>query len=431
MRHNSSFQNVWKATERLATARPTRCPTKNCYTKNRNNNLHPFSSTSDSRKGHGVVVEKHTANKREWSLGRGEKSQISADSTTLLNNPNHSDATALVDKLLIHTRELMGSPRAAAEDGTVADLRKHIVAYSGGVDSSLVFALLNQAKCEETESVYGVLGLSPAVPQDQVQLARQVAKAIGAPLVEVTTTEGSDETYIANEGQACLACKTHLYSALEAVAQHANDEHSKANHNNNSTTATKDTHQHPFFRLYNGTNADDVKDTTRVGLIAAQNFHVQSPLRYTTKHQVRMAARHLGLPNWNVAASPCLRSRLALGVEATQEHLQRIELAEGFVKQELGDVLKETSNLRVRLLAENRARLEIDVDLLSEVEARINHGNRHWESYFVKTLGFESISTRAFQSGSVSKRTDNDTSDAASSKQKLKKDVNNSQEAYA
>jgi PP-loop superfamily ATP-utilizing enzyme len=325
-------------------------------------------------------VENHTA----------KRTAISTEQS--YNNPEHAETTALVDELLSYTRDLMDSPDAKRNSAM-----RHIVAYSGGVDSSLVLALLEHAKIAETETVYGVLGRSPAVPQDQVQLARQVAEAIGAPLVEVVTTEGGDETYIANEGQACLACKTHLYSALEAVAGHASDEQQHSRH---TSAAASSDHTLPAFQLYNGTNADDVQDTTRVGLIAAQNFHVQSPLRYTTKENVRRAAHHLALPNWNVAASPCLRSRLALGVEATQEHLNRIERAEQFVRQELQDVLREASNVRVRLLAGNRARLEIDSELLTEVESR-TRTSRDLEHYFVETLGFESMSTKAFRSGSV------------------------------
>ena len=378
-----------------------------------------------------VVVDEYKASSKASTSKSG--SSIQTNFGTVLNNPEHADDTALVDQLLAYTRELMDQSHNNKNKEEKVNVR-HIVAFSGGIDSSLVLALLATATAShgdatiyDRESVHAVMGRSPAVPQDQVALARQVAAHVGVPLQEVTTEEGNDQVYIENNGQACLACKTHLYSALQAVAEHAASEDALLlSHKHENTTfsgnvnSTQEQQQHRH-QLYNGTNADDMTDSTRVGLIAAQNFRVQSPLMYTTKQDVRRAARHLGLPNWNVAASPCLRSRLALGVEATQEHLERIEAAEGFVRKQLRlrQVLSETTNLRVRLLAGNRAMLEIDAELLPHVQSPqlpLSNNNssaaadqqkeEDWENYFVQTLGFASVSTRAFRSGSVSKTED-------------------------
>ena len=90
-------------------------------------------------------------------------------------------------------------------------------------------------------------------------------------------------------------------------------------------------------------------------------------------------ARHLGLPNWNHAASPCLRSRLALGVLATDEALRRVEQAEELVREALPWV-DVHHNLRVRTLAKKRAVVEIDHSLLDGAQATLgafpysNHG---------------------------------------------------------
>jgi PP-loop superfamily ATP-utilizing enzyme len=70
--------------------------------------------------------------------------------------------------------------------------------------------------------------------------------------------------------------------------------------------------------MFNGTNSDDRQDKTRLGLVAADNFGVASPLAGLSKDEVRALAKEMELENWNHAASPCLRSRLAFGVEATQ-----------------------------------------------------------------------------------------------------------------
>lgn len=298
-------------------------------------------------------------------------SSSSSPPTTTTYQQENVDANLLVDGLLLRTRSLM--------DGS----DHHIIAYSGGVDSALVAALVHNSASTPQESVRAVLGLSPAVPSDQVALAEHVAQVIGVTLEQIPTTEGTDATYIENSGQACLACKTHLYSCLDAIVQHATTTTGSNNSNNNR-------------RLYNGTNADDVQDPTRLGLIAADNFEVQSPLRYTTKENVRAAAKQLGLPNWNYAASPCLRSRLALGVEAIPEHLQRIEQAERQVRQSLG--LNSTHNLRVRLLAQNRAMVEVEAQHLEGARTFLD---TTWQTMFQEELGFEAVGVRSFKSGSV------------------------------
>jgi uncharacterized protein len=304
-----------------------------------------------TNKAEHVVVSHHSSNREK---------------TTVLDL-DKKEATRLIDYLLKRTRKLMGD-----------SVENHLVAFSGGIDSSVVAAAVHAVQTS-TETAIAVLGVSNAVPEEQVLLARRISSHIGIPLTEVPTTEGSDDIYIANAGQACLACKTHLYSTLSAIAAHAK-------------------HSDGGRQLYNGTNSDDLKDPTRLGLIAAENFKVLSPLRELTKAKVRVVARHMGLPNWNYAASPCLRSRLALGVEASVDHLHRIERAERFVKTRLSNVLDESSNLRVRLLAGNRACVEVDQCIVDEAE------QVEWETFFMEELNFSSVGVRAFRSGSVSSR---------------------------
>lgn len=287
---------------------------------------------------------------------------MNTQSTSRIYSQESVDATILVDNLLDYTRSLM--------DGA----SHHVIAYSGGIDSSLVAALVQESATPD-ETVRAVLGVSPAVPSDQVELAEKVADIIGVQLEKIPTTESADEMYIENSGQACLACKTHLYSCLNAIFEH-------------SGAQTDDR------RLYNGTNSDDLKDPTRLGLIAADNFNVQSPLRQTPKEQVRIAARHLNLPNWNYAASPCLRSRLALGVEAIPQHLERIEKAEKHVRSTLN--LDATYNLRVRLLAKAQAMVEVEERSLGAAEKYLDS----WRPFF-EDLGFSSVDVRCFKSGSV------------------------------
>jgi len=284
--------------------------------------------------------------------------------------------------------DLMTSSRGDQEQTT--KFHHHTIAYSGGVDSSLVATLLHQnAQTLDNHTVTAVMGLSAAVPIEQLDLARRVAVAIGFDFTTTCTNEGQKDMYVANEGKACLACKTELYSTLQAVHRHSQ--------NTFSASST--------ISLYNGTNADDLQDPTRLGLIAAANFDVLSPLEQTYKSDVRLAARHLNLPNWNTAASPCLRSRLALGVPATEMHLKQIGAAERFVRQELRDVINETTNLRVRLLPRQQVCLEIDSDHLEETILAYNHNRLAWDDHFLNKLSFASFRVRAFRSGSVATAT--------------------------
>ena len=282
----------------------------------------------------------------------------------------------LVEQLLTYTSKL-----------SVQGSGSNLVAFSGGVDSSLAAALVHQVSSNhETRNARAVLGISPAVPSHQIELAREVAESIGIPLVEVRTEEGMSEEYVSNTGDACYACKTALYSALEAVTNYVDGEMAGDGDG---------------YVLFNGTNKDDLKDQTRVGLIAAENFNVASPLRHVTKDEVREAAKYLGLPNWNHAASPCLRSRLAFGVEATQSHLKLIEDSENLVRQALGWKNEVTKNMRVRMLSKSRAVIEID----SGEDLEVSRGKI--EEFGIpetlRRIGFKGglAEVRHFKSGSI------------------------------
>ena len=91
----------------------------------------------------------------------------------------------------------------------------NVVAFSGGVDSSLVAQLVHRAFPSNSRACIGV---SSSLPKAQLELARDVAHHIGIPLREVRTAEGDDPDYIANRGASCFHCKSHLYTALRTIA---------------------------------------------------------------------------------------------------------------------------------------------------------------------------------------------------------------------
>jgi uncharacterized protein (TIGR00268 family) len=253
----------------------------------------------------------------------------------------------------------------------------NLVAYSGGVDSTLVAHVVHAAF---PDNALAFIGVSHSMPMDQLELARDLARHIGIFLRELPTGEGELEGYVANAGASCYFCKSTLYRTMQDFSRALSLE-------------LRD--QTGEVVLFNGTNADDLTDPTRLGLKAAREFRVESPLSGLTKAQVREVSRHAGLPNWSYAASPCLRSRLQYGVPATPENLHRVEAAERLIRRMCA--LRPEENLRVRHLAGDVACVEIDAGRLEAVR-----GLRAELEPALESLGYRAVELRPFRSGSLS-----------------------------
>lgn len=293
-------------------------------------------------------------------------------------------AGASLPALLEHVRRL----------GTPSGL--NLIAFSGGVDSSLVAALVHRAFPGRATAVIGV---SASLPDEQLQLARQVAEHIGIPLRELSTHEGDLPEYIANQGQSCYHCKTTLYQTLyqlaEALEQALEQALAPGEGAHWPHPGLAGTLEPPAVVLFNGTNADDVQDPTRLGLLAAREHRVVSPLIGLTKQEVRSVARVLELPNAGHAASPCLRSRLAYGVRATPEALAQVEAAERAVRTRLALGFHE--NLRVRALGASLARIELEPTRLTQAVAL-----RSELASLILAHGYQSLELAPFRTGSLS-----------------------------
>jgi uncharacterized protein len=193
-------------------------------------------------------------------------------------------------------------------EARITELGSAVVAFSGGVDSSVVAALAARSLGSRALAITAV---SPALARGELTGAQEVARAIGIGHEVVSTDELARAGYVANGHDRCYHCKSELYDRLGTLAR-----------------------ARGYAAILSGANADDLGDW-RPGLTAAAEHDVRHPLLEAGvgKEEVRALARELGVRSAEKPASPCLASRLPYGTHVDPETLARVDRAEHALKK--------------------------------------------------------------------------------------------------
>ena len=231
------------------------------------------------------------------------------------------------------------------------------VAYSGGVDSSLVATI---AREQLGSKAFAVTGVSSSLAPYLLKQARLQAAWIGIRHEECQTNEINEPNYFKNPQNRCFACKQELHKHLKEI--------SKRSHN---------------AQVLDGVNYDDLNDF-RPGINASNQAGVISPLAELKidKKSIRSISKSLGLPWWDKPAQPCLASRIPFGEEISSTRLEKIALAEEWI------VNQGFSKVRVRSQGLS-ARIELPAN---EIDIFLKSIERNKLIKYFLFLGFHSIS---------------------------------------
>lgn len=219
--------------------------------------------------------------------------------------------TILETKSVSRTKDWTVDEAVTAVSEKLNGVRRLGVAFSGGVDSSLLLALA--ARALGVQRVVALLGVSPSLAAEERSAAHQVARHVGVLIVEVETHEDDRPEYQANGPNRCFYCKDELFGRIEDEV----------------------IERYRLDAIAYGENADDARRPDRPGARAATDHHVLRPLADVgmTKRAVRTVARALDLPVADKPAAPCLASRIPHHHLVTPAKLSQVERAEAALRQ--------------------------------------------------------------------------------------------------
>ncbi len=191
----------------------------------------------------------------------------------------------------------------------IKKLKKVLVAFSGGVDSTFLLKI-----CIDVlgiENVFAVTAKSEIFSKEELKYSKKIAKKLGVNHYIISTNEINNEKFIANTIDRCYYCKIELFSKLWEIAKKLNINY-----------------------ILDGSTIDDLKDY-RPGRKALIEKNILSPLQNAklSKKEIRYLSKKMGLPTWNKQSEACLASRFPYGHKITRNELKMVEEAEKFLKK--------------------------------------------------------------------------------------------------
>jgi pyridinium-3,5-biscarboxylic acid mononucleotide sulfurtransferase len=262
------------------------------------------------------------------------------------------------------------SEKSAKLHDILASFGRLAVAYSGGVDSSLLLAAAVDAL--GADRVAAFTALSELTPDREIGHSAEIARFLGVPHIRVEISALEDPFIKANPPDRCYHCKRVVFSRLMEKARTAG---------------------YPAF--VHGANTDDRGDY-RPGQKAADELGVRAPLLEADlgKEDIRALARARGLPNWDEPSLACLASRVPYGTALAKESLGRIDQAEDF--------LRSRFSLRQVRVRDHMpvARIELEESALSAVMDPLNRAEIDKK---LKAMGWKyvTVDLRGFRTGSM------------------------------